>query len=568
MNLTVAYRGRSGLRMAHGIQTLSFAPNLTREPVSFDAPLHKPLRFREAISALHDVVTSDLRFKPRDKTAYEEWKQAQTAQMATIQREVFQRTKEELLKPHTEVAPGLEHEYRQCLRHYWRTRQQYADYLRKNDPALWRMLMPCDPVITVADDVVFFECFSADESTYGCLTVEREAGFGKSDQFLPGTTNVDYSWDLYDHFQTLRSYRPARLSVDPAGFEVASQGSAAYREEKIDLPPGWLRGFMQIQGAMTLPMRRVTLSREAVYSLLAWLKRHRARRSPRAMRFELVAGKPPTLVLEPWEQRIASFGPAYQGPPTEPIRIWGTRRLLVLARTLALAEQFDVYLLGTGLPSFWVARMGEMRLTVGQSGWTANDWTRGSALDLLAPPVKPSRALVDRTAEYLRRRRAAGFDDIRSNTLADPGNCAAALNHLAHCGQVIYDLAAGVYRFRQVMPMVVGEAEMGPENEELVASRQLVAGGHVAIASRQEASRGIVVYCGKVDGKPVELVIDADGLIRRGKCVCGHHRRAGIRMGPCRHLLALRAAAVEGSRRPADPSTTLWYNRLRTWAAN
>ena len=142
------------------------------------------------------------------------------------------------------------------------------------------------------------------------------------------------------------------------------------------------------------------------------------------------------------------------------------------------------------------------------------------------------------------------------------------MNHLAHCGQVIYDLAAGVYRFRQVMPMVVGEAEMGPENEELVASRQLVAGGHVAIASRQEASRGIVVYCGKVDGKPVELVIDADGLIRRGKCVCGHHRRAGIRMGPCRHLLALRAAAVEGSRRPADPSTTMWYNRLRTWAAN
>ena len=51
--------------------------------------------------------------------------------------------------------------------------------------------------------------------------------------------------------------------------------------------------------------------------------------------------------------------------------------------------------------------------------------------------------------------------------LTDPGTCAAALNRLAHSGQVIYDLVAGVYRWRQVMPMAVGEAEMGPENQEL-----------------------------------------------------------------------------------------------------
>ncbi len=41
---------------------------------AFNAPLTHPLRFREAISALHDIVVSDLRFKPRDKQAYEEWK--------------------------------------------------------------------------------------------------------------------------------------------------------------------------------------------------------------------------------------------------------------------------------------------------------------------------------------------------------------------------------------------------------------------------------------------------------------------------------------------------------------
>src|SRR5690606_24629693 len=104
-----------------------------------------------------------------------------------------------------------------------------------------------------------------------------------------------------------------RLSVDPSGFEVATEGSPEYREEKIDLPEGWLRGFMQIQAAMTMPMRKVSLSRDAVYSLVAWYKRHKPGHSPRAMRFELTPGEAPVVVLEPWETRIESTATRYNG---------------------------------------------------------------------------------------------------------------------------------------------------------------------------------------------------------------------------------------------------------------
>ena len=52
---------------------MSFVPDATREPTYFIAELRQKLEFREAISALHDVVVSDLRFKPKDKTAYKEW---------------------------------------------------------------------------------------------------------------------------------------------------------------------------------------------------------------------------------------------------------------------------------------------------------------------------------------------------------------------------------------------------------------------------------------------------------------------------------------------------------------
>ncbi|HWI58923.1 MAG TPA: metal-binding protein, partial [Bacillota bacterium] len=320
MNLQFAYLGRSTLRPLAGGHLLSLAPNLSREPVSFDAPLRQPLRFREAISALHDMVISDLRFKPRDKSAYEEWKKSERSRVTSLRQQAYQQARQEILARRGEaVPPDLEKQFGHYRSVYWNARQQYASYLLKNDPQLWRLLMPCDPVITVAEDVVFFECFSADESSYGCLSVNREAAFGKAAETRLGTTNVDYSWDLYDHFQSLRSYRETRFRVDPAGFTVATEGQADYREEKIDLPEGWLRGFMQTQAAMTLPARRVTLTQEAIYSILAFLKRHKARKSPRALRFELVAGRPPMLVLEPWEQRVPVYGEAV-GTSCEPIR--------------------------------------------------------------------------------------------------------------------------------------------------------------------------------------------------------------------------------------------------------
>lgn len=562
MNMRFAYLGHSGLNGG----TLNLMPNLARDPVAFDAPLLKPLRFREAISALHDVVISDLRYKPKDKSAYEAWKKQQAASQAALRREAYKQAKADILAKREEpVSHDLEKNFLRCRRKYWDARQRYSNYLVQHDMELWRLLMPCDPVITVSEDVVFFECFSADESSYGCLTVNRDA-FGKSEQVKFGTTNVDYSWDLYHNFQSLRTYRETRFRVDPQGFEVATQGHADYREEKIDLPDGWLRGFFQLQAAMGLPMRRVSLSREAVYSVLAFLMRHKARKSPRALRFELLPGKSPALVLEPWEQRIVSHGTRYDGPGGEPIRIWGKQRLLSLARVLPLIDRVDVYLLGTGLPSFWVVVMGEMRLTLGLSGWTANDWTKGSALDLLAPPADFPRSMVYGISGYLREKGKATFQDLCQKMANTPSATAAALDHLAHSGQLIMDLSENVYRWRQVLPRVHGEDAVmfAPENPEMAASKEILLHLRVKIESRQDAPNGGVLYAGKADGKPVEAMLDADRNIKRGKCVCSHHFTNGIRRGPCRHLLALRALALRGE----EGATGDWYERLMRWAKN
>ena len=52
--------------------------------------------FREAISALHDVVISDLRFKVRDKSAYEAYLAEQKEREDVIRRTAYQAAKQEL----------------------------------------------------------------------------------------------------------------------------------------------------------------------------------------------------------------------------------------------------------------------------------------------------------------------------------------------------------------------------------------------------------------------------------------------------------------------------------------
>lgn len=50
---------------------------------------------------------------------------------------------------------------------------------------------------------------------------------------------------------------------------------------------------------------------------------------------------------------------------------------------MPVARRVRVKLLGYGMPSFWQVEMGEMKFTLGLSGWTANDWSRAGQFYLL-----------------------------------------------------------------------------------------------------------------------------------------------------------------------------------------
>ena len=188
---------------------------------------------------MHSVVVSDLKFRPKDKSAYQAYLVRIREREQAIRQIAFKQNRERLLAETPDpMPPGLEKQFRPLRDRYWQARIRYADFLAKNDPALFRVLVPCDPVITVAPDVLFFECFSKDESSYACLTVDCELFDTPADVAL-GTTNVDYSLPLFEEFQRLRTYRRTRFAVDPGDSRSRSvAGPSIGKRKSICRPRG------------------------------------------------------------------------------------------------------------------------------------------------------------------------------------------------------------------------------------------------------------------------------------------------------------------------------------------
>src|ERR1044071_7901802 len=165
MEFEYAFKRSSSVANRPGSTELSFSPDTRREPTYFSGELRKGIAFREAISALHDVVVSDLRWRPKDKTAYKEWAARQEAidwdQVAAQRAGVARQMRD--LQDRLAVLRRRASERRGP---YDRAKRAYFDYLYQKDRDAWFVL---DPVITVHPDEVFFECFSQDESSYGRL---------------------------------------------------------------------------------------------------------------------------------------------------------------------------------------------------------------------------------------------------------------------------------------------------------------------------------------------------------------------------------------------------------------
>ena len=116
--------------------------------------------------------------------------------------------------------------------------------------------------------------------------------FKNIDELSYGTTNIDYSEGLYQEFQKIRDYRNTQFKIDPSGFEVKTELSDQFIEQKINLPDSWVRGFLQVNSALTLPMSTVELHPMDIHNLCFLLRRRKERVGPRSLRIRLKPDQP------------------------------------------------------------------------------------------------------------------------------------------------------------------------------------------------------------------------------------------------------------------------------------
>ena len=535
------YSGSSAVNSSAAKTGMNFSPDALREPTFFRGTLRKNIPFREAISALHYVVVSDLRFKPKDREEYKAW----AAQQEQIYLEEMAATNVDLkakVGVRRKELEDLQQQSSKIMGPYYKAQKKYFEYIYKRDRDAWFVL---DPVITVHPDEVFFECFSQDESTYGRLGTGYEV-FKEVNEFACGTTNIDYSDALYKEFQKIRDYKTTDFNIDPSGFEVKTTQEDNFKEVKIDLPDSWVRGFLQVSSAMTLNKVSFDLHPMDVYNFCFILKRYKEKKGPRSIRFVLKPGQPVKAIFEPWNYEVVCSRSPYHGTTEKEIRIWGRRRLLILERLIPVTKKFTVNLLGTGLPSFFIADMGDMNFTLGLSGWTKNDWSRAGNFDLLAPRAEIDLFTKAKVFEALKETWFATADELAQKLKMDRAVIMGALSAYTQAGRVMYDLNRDVYRVRELTqePLPFEQLRFSNEREKQARSfinERKVKSTLTLVENNHKKIIGQVTDQQK--NHDTELLINADQRLVEASCTCRFFQKNKLFQGPCEHILATRIHA-------------------------
>ncbi len=532
--IDVGYQGASALAADQGVAQINLFTNVHRPGVHFKGRIKDPICFREAAAALYAIVSSDYRYVPKDRSAYL----------------AYTRLKQQF------AGLGA-----------WEAQQAYFDWLARNDPTAFMIL---DPVISVHPDQILFEVFSKDEGAYAKLGVRTEA-FEMEEKPVCGTTNIDFSRHLFSGIERMRSYRQTRLFIGSDAVVLQSEGSKVL-EKKIHVPDAWLRGFLQVQSAGTLPHDTFVLAPIDLYNMLRHLRLHRdinGRR--RALRIELVPGEYPRLVLEPWEKTIQTSEKIYSGKKSQVIRIWGRRRLMLMRRFLPFANRITVHFFGSGLPSFWVLSAEEVTLTMGLTGFTADNWSRALSFDLLLPRKGESTEDLQAVVRHLQK---VWFDRPKAISDATGLKGAALLKALqfgCQQGIIMYDIAEEVYRLRPLTGSWINMQRLEFRNQNERKAHDLLHRMEAVVITSENRIHGTgveVVGCVTVEEDRREyrplILINDDGQVARAECTCPLYRKQGLKQGPCAHLIALRLTYADAAvkRRKAGVSMeTRTYSR-------
>jgi hypothetical protein len=362
----------------------------------------------------------------------------------------------------------------------------------------------------------------------------------------------------------MRSSRATWFHLDSAGLELTTVGAGGRFQKKVEVPYSWVRGFLQVQAAATLPGTRLKVKPVDLLSVIRFLRYSKPKMSPRALRFEFQPGEPAVIVLEPWEKSFPLRDTEHHYDAPKKTRLWGRSRLKLLEPVLPFTEEAEVFIKGRGLPSFYVLKLPGMEFTLGLSGRSGARWDSGSGFDL----SEESRASEEKIGEALAllshgaRTTTGELAENLGVTLAESSDLLAGL---CRRGLSFYRPTHGEFRHRELFSEPLDLTRVYPPDPRLQKASEMVRRNSVDLKLCQpretrkikrlptpegKVAREIVYrdWCfeGTVDGlESVEVVLNEADRVIFGRCSCSHFQQNLLTEGPCEHMLALRSVGLD-----------------------
>ena len=545
----------TNIQQANHSQHVALFTQLNRQPVSFHGVVKSPLVFRDSLLALFDVVSSDYRYVPKDRSAYSIFMQMRRAN---------------------------------SNKNLFSAQRDYFTWLFNNDPLAFCIL---DPIIQVHEQGVSFEVFSRDEGCYAQLTLTSEL-FRTDAKPDFGTTSIDYSPALFEGIEQIRDNQQTLLDIgqeavslqlleasvkednnDSADTALKNTFMPVVKkqiiEKRINVPKSWIRALLQVQSAGQLPQDTIHLDPIALYNVLFELRMHAdIKGKRRGLLIELRPQQLPVIMLEPFNitvtSQVSQTQIPYQGTQSKLIRLWGRRRLSLLKRLLPHTDSVSVSILGQGMPSYWTLRGRGFHFTFAMTGFSQANWSQSLNFDLLLPKRPQQNALADdnNTGENSDLQRLTEQLMAHHSTideLVSQNKSVATLNNHSQIHQMLlsgtqqglirYDIANRRYYYRPLTQMPLDMAQFAYHNPAEQQAFDLI--------SRPDSIQKLVVETVPNKGVSIaadihvaddrrhyhsQLQLNEEGLVSRVECSCPQYLQHRLTQGVCAHLIALRLA--------------------------
>ncbi len=559
-------------------QHVALFTQLNRQPVSFHGVVKSPLVFRDSLLALFDVVSSDYRYVPKDRSAYSVFMQMRRAN---------------------------------SNKSLFAAQRDYFTWLFNNDPLAFCIL---DPIIQVHEQGVSFEVFSRDEGCYAQLTLSTEL-FETSAKPEFGTTSIDYSSALFEGIEQIRDHQQTLLDIGQEAVSLQLLEASAEKdnsdnnnsadtalentstpvvkkhiiEKRINVPKSWIRALLQVQSAGQLPQDTIHLDPIALYNVLFELRMHAdIKGKRRGLLIELRPQQLPVIVLEPFNitvtSQVSQQQIPYQGQQAKLIRLWGRRRLSLLKRLLPHTDSVSVSILGQGMPSYWTLIGRGFHFTFAMTGFSQANWSQSLNFDLLLPKRPQQNALADVTngtdvsktddSDLQRLTEQLMKSPSTVKELVSQDNSGATANHYSQIHQLLlsgtqqgfirYDIASRRYYYRPLTQTPLDMAQFAYHNPAEQQAFDLI--------SRTESIQKLVVETVPTKGVSIaadihvtedrrhyhsQLQLNEEGLVSRAECSCPQYLQHRLTQGICAHLIALRLAYNDYDSAQADNNS--WH---------